>query len=334
LRNSFSLNDFTVADKLVRWIYNLLSPAGTRASLSVLIFHRVLPAPDPLFPSDPDAGRFETQLSWMKDWFNVLSLPEAVQRLARGVLPERAAAITFDDGYKDNCTIALPILKRLGLPATFFIATGFLNDGRMFNDTIIEALRHASGEEIDLERLGLGRYGIVNMEGRRQAIKAIIGHIKYLAPEQRLQMAEAVAEAAQVKPPSDLMMNHEEVRGLANAGMTIGAHTVSHPILLRVSEREARTEMAESKEQLQEITGGKVTLFAYPNGKPGVDYTAIHVQLARQVGFEAACSTGWGAAHAGCDIFQIPRFTPWDRQRWRYAIRLARNLRHSLSVAH
>ena len=114
--------------------------------------------------------------------------------------------------------------------------------------------------------------------------------------------------------------------------MTIGAHTVSHPILSRVSEDKARAEMAESKERLEAIIGRKVALFAYPNGKPGTDYTGVHVRLAREAGFEAACSTGWGAATTGCDIYQIPRFTPWDRAGWRYALRLARNLRHAVTV--
>jgi len=86
-------------------------------------------------------------------------------------------------------------------------------------------------------------------------------------------------------------------------------------------------EMKEGKERLEAITGSEVTLFAYPNGKPGTDYTAAHVRLAQEIGFEAACSTGWGAGQLGSDLFQIPRFTPWDRSQWRYAVRLARNLR-------
>ncbi|MES2564774.1 MAG: polysaccharide deacetylase family protein, partial [Pseudomonadota bacterium] len=101
-----------------------------------------------------------------------------------------------------------------------------------------------------------------------------------------------------------------------------------HPILARVPEDEARTEMGESKARLETIVGRDVTLFAYPNGKPGTDYAPIHVRLAHEVGFTAACSTGWGAARASSDIFQLPRFTPWDQSRTRYAMRLAMNMRH------
>ena len=106
-----------------------LSPSGTRARLSILIFHRVLPEPDPLAPELPDRVRFEQILQWLKSWLNVLPLDQAVRRLSTGTLPERAASITFDDGYADNCTVALPLLLKHGLPATFFIATGFLDGG-------------------------------------------------------------------------------------------------------------------------------------------------------------------------------------------------------------
>jgi peptidoglycan/xylan/chitin deacetylase (PgdA/CDA1 family) len=115
--------------------------------------------------------------------------------------------------------------------------------------------------------------------------------------------------------------------------MTIGAHTVTHPILSRVPEKTARAEMTGSRERLEAITGRRVALFAYPNGKPGTDYTRLHVQLAREAGFDAACSGSWGTATAGSDVFQIPRFTPWDRSGWRYALRLARNLHHAVRVA-
>jgi peptidoglycan/xylan/chitin deacetylase (PgdA/CDA1 family) len=88
--------------------FGALSPGGPRARLSVLIFHRVLPRPDPLFPGEPDAARFDWQLRLLKRWFDILPLPDAVHALREGRLPARALAITFDDGYADNCTVALP----------------------------------------------------------------------------------------------------------------------------------------------------------------------------------------------------------------------------------
>ena len=310
-------------------MFDFLSPAGANARLTVLIFHRVLPKPDPLLPGEPDAIRFEAQMHWIKAWFNVLPLSEAVERLRTGSLPARAAAITFDDGYADNFTVALPILKRLGLNATFFIASGYLDGGRMFNDTIIDVIRNAEGPDMDLSRWKQGRYPVGTLDDRRRSLNQLLGKLRYLEPGQRSSLVAELASAAKIEPPRELMLTTDQVRSLAAAGMTIGAHTVSHPILSRIAEHEARAEMAESKERLEAMTGCKVALFAYPNGKPGTDYNGTHVRLAREVGFEAACSTRWGAATKGCDIFQIPRFTPWDRAGWRYALRLARNMRRA-----
>ena len=168
-----------------RWMFNMLSPAGANARLSVLIFHRVLPAPDPLFPGEPDAVRFETQMRWIKNWFNVLPFAEAVERLRAGSLPARAAAITFDDGYADNYTVALPILRRAGLSATFFIAAGFLDGGRMWNDTVIDVIRKAEGPDLDLAQLKLGRYSVDTLEDRRRSVGELLGKLKYLEPGQR-----------------------------------------------------------------------------------------------------------------------------------------------------
>ena len=96
----------------------LMSPAGPRARLSVLIFHRVLPAADPLLPELPTAAEFEATMRWVREWFQVLPLGEAAGRLFDGSLPARAMAITFDDGYADNEQLAAPILRSLGLSAT------------------------------------------------------------------------------------------------------------------------------------------------------------------------------------------------------------------------
>lgn len=317
-----------------RWLLNTLSPAGKSARLTVLIFHRVLPSPNPLFPDGRDPSRFETEMRWLKSWFNVLPLPDAVERLRTGTLPARAAAITFDDGYADNCTRAMPILQRLGLPATFFIATGYLDGGHMWNDMVIEAVCETKAPVLDLAALNLGTHAVATIEGRRTALQQLLVALKYREAGERVQLANQVAAIANVTLPGDVMMTAEQVRVMADAGMTIGAHTVSHPILARVSDEQALTEMTESKRRLEAIIGREVTLFAYPNGKPQADYVATHAALARRAGFAAAVSTGWGAAVNGCDLYQIPRFTPWDRAKWRYALRLARNLREVVSVAH
>jgi hypothetical protein len=87
--------------------------------------------------------------------------------------------------------------------------------------------------------------------------------------------------------------------------------------------------MADGKAQLEAIIGGPVRLFAYPNGKPAEDFGPEHVALAKKLGFRAAVTTAWGAARRSSDPFQLPRFTPWDRQPTRFAVRLLLNARQA-----
>jgi len=314
-------------------LFGVLSPAGVRARLNVLIFHRVLRQPDPLFPDEVDARRFDELLGWIKSWFNVLPLDEAARRLQDGSLPARAAALSFDDGYADNHDVALPLLQKHGLPCSFFVATGFLDGGRMWNDTLIEAVRLSDKPLLDLRGLqdaradDLGQHALGDTAGRRAALSRLIERVKYLPPEPRLACVDAIAARAEVNPPGDLMMTSEQVKALHRAGMQVGAHTVSHPILATLDANRAADEIARSRDMLQSLLGATVGLFAYPNGKPGTDYLPdVHPALVRELGFDAAVSTRWAAARSSDDVFQIPRFTPWDRGRLKFGLRLARNL--------
>lgn len=316
---------------MIRTALARLSPSGPRARLNTLIFHRVLAERDELSPSEVTAKEFDAVCGWLKHWFNVLPLDEAVPRLARGALPSRAACITFDDGYADNFEVALPILKKHGLPATFFIATGFLEGGRMWNDTLIEAVRLTSQIELDLSDArieGLGRVPVVSTQQRRSAINLLLGAIKHLPQQARLRAVNAVVKSACLRDdalPSSLMMRPFQVRALRQSGMQIGAHTVNHPILAILEDEEARAEIQNSRDHLQEVLDAPVPLFAYPNGRPGEDYTRRDVELVRDLGFRAAVSTAWGTSSQQTDCFQIPRFTPWDRTRLKFGLRLARN---------
>ena len=313
---------------LLKPLFHLMSPAGDRARLSVLIFHRVLPEPDPLFPDEMHARRFDELCGWLASWLRVLPLDTAIEQLKTGTLPARAACITFDDGYADNHHVALPILQKHGLTATFFIATGFLNGGRMWNDTIIESIRLCKAPSLDLSALGLGNHDIDSVDGKKAAIASLIGQIKYRFAEERITITNHVARLAKVQPPQDLMMTSQEVKAMRRAGMQIGAHTLCHPILARLTVEQAQQEILGSKIFLEQLLGERIGLFAYPNGKPEEDYNLKSVEVVRSLGFDAAVSTQWGTSSRGDDLFEIRRFTPWDRSRFRFAARLLDNLRH------
>jgi peptidoglycan/xylan/chitin deacetylase (PgdA/CDA1 family) len=311
--------------------FRLAAPGGAGARLSILLFHRVHARPDPLFEGEPDAARFDAICRWLARWFRVLPLDEAVTRLAERRLPARAACITFDDGYADNHEQALPVLQRHGLVATFFVATGYLDGGRMFNDTVVESVRRAPGATLRTEGLAEGlptELPIGDDASRRAAIVRLIDAFKYHDVPERNRLAEALRlRAGNPELPRDLMMHTEQVRALHRAGMQIGAHTVTHPILARLSDDAVRRELDDSRRALAAATGAPVTLFAYPNGRPGDDYDLRTVELVRAAGFAAAVSTAWGCSNAGTDRFQLPRFTPWDRSEARFGLRLLANLR-------
>lgn len=303
------------------------------AELSILIYHRVLDRPDPLFPGEVDRALFERQLRLLKCFYTVLPLPVALQRLRDGSAPQRAACITFDDGYADNAEHALPLLRQYGLHATFFIATGYLNGGQMWNDRVIDAVRQSPGATLDLRDLGLDCLPLASLAQRRAAIDHVLGKLKYLPFDQRQRLAVDIRRRAggAMRTMAPAMLTTYQLQRLHAAGMGIGAHTVSHPILAAMSDRAARNDIANGRRELEQLLQAPVPLFAYPNGKAGRDYGPTHVEIVKSLGFTAALATDWGVARpgAGLDLFQLPRFTPWDRGRLAFLWRLRQNRRQS-----
>jgi peptidoglycan/xylan/chitin deacetylase (PgdA/CDA1 family) len=317
-----------LTDTLYRVIGSYLSPAGRSARLSILIYHRVLAEQDSIFPGEATVDTFNAQISRLKVVFNVLPLVEAIVRLKAGTLPARAACITFDDGYADNLTHALPILQKHGLHATFFIATAYLNGGRMFNDTIIEAIRNSHDSFLDFDELGLGCHDVSTAQAKCQAINKILHKVKYLPVKLREEKVAQLAHlAGNAQLVGDMMMTTAQLKAMHAAGMGIGAHTSRHPILVNLSDKEVCDEILTGQKFLEDTLGETVTLFAYPNGKPGIDYLSGQAAIVRELGFDAAVSTQTGYATNGCDLFQLPRFTPWQTNTDRFILSLLNNLR-------
>lgn len=310
-----------------------MAVAGYRARLSILIFHSVSPTPTVLGYSDSTATVFDSIVRTVSSAFNVITLSEAVQHLEQGTLPPRALCITFDDGYADNYTVALPILRRHGVSATFFIASSFLDGGIMFNDAIREAVRRCERKRLDLSSLDLGVHELGDVEQKGAATRLLLDEVKPLTLDQREDMVAAIARAAGVTLQSNLMMTREQLVGLADAGMDIGAHTHRHPILSSLSDKEVADELSTSKSELEAIVDRPVRLFAYPNGRPGVDYELRHAKMVSDAGFDAAVSTARGAATYGADVYQLPRFTPWRYKPEQFIAQLILNWRTKFSLA-
>lgn len=332
MNSTYCLPDRLSGRKEYRVLRMLLSTActvwscATDRQLAVLIFHRVRPHRDPLFPGEPDRAQFAAAMEVVANCFNCVPLDQALQCVANGrSLPKRAVAITFDDGYADNFTEALPILQQHGLTATFFIASGFLDGGCMWNDEAVEAIRAFWKSEIDLTPLGLGISPCRTIDEQVATITRVKDHLKYQTPTARRETLDVLRDITGAAKLPRLMLSTEQVRTMHSLGMGIGGHTVNHPILACMDDEAAMREIREDRDRLTAITGTAPTLFAYPNGKPGKDYGLQHVAMVRAVGYRAAFTTVWGVTSPGADMFQLPRFSPWDRQPMRFALRLAHN---------
>ena len=307
--------------KILKALATLASGMGKRKKLFILIYHRVLDEQDFMRPGEVDKAVFTWQMDLLAKYFNVLPLHDALQKMQTDTLPSRAVCITFDDGYADNYTNALPILKQFNLSATFFIANGFLNGGRMWNDTVIEAVRNFQQPELDLTAIELGRFDVSDNDQKYQVALKSIQQIKHLPPAQRDQYTTFISEQSQ-NLPDNLMMTTEQLKKLHQNGMEIGGHTVNHPILAKLDAQNAEQEITHNKIFLENLLDVPLRFFAYPNGKPLEDYLSEQVQIVKDAGYQAALSTQWGVADCSSDQWQLPRFTPWDKRPIKFMLRM------------
>ena len=310
-----------VAQKL---FLSTLSPGGSRAKLTILTFHQVPAAKDTMAPNVASAVDFRKQMSWLDAFCNVLALPDAASRLANGTLPPRAAAITFDDGYENNLSVAAPVLLELKLPATFFITSGAVEQGIMWNDVVTEAFRFADGEISLPKEIGLETTIVRNDDDRRRACQSTIDKIKYRPLDDRWVLSHAVFDSLRTGVPPRLMMTPEQVGDLASHGFDIGAHTVNHAILKDLSAEDSYSEIAESRDWVANAIGTSPISFAYPNGRPNVDFSIREQEFVEALGFDVAVSTRWAAARANDSRFALPRATPWERSKNAYWMRLCK----------
>ena len=299
--------------------------SGHRANnkLLVLTYHRVLADYDPVI-DEVDAVQFTRQMETLAEYFNVVSLESGLEQMSQGILPAGSVCVTFDDGYRDNYDVALPILSALNLHATFFIATGYLGDGVMWNDVVRQAIKHTSLRELDLHEFSMGKVSVDTELKKLQLIEKLLGHIKYNGVSRRIELVDRLRQLAEVESSERLMMTEDEVKALSGAGMEIGGHTVSHPILTCASEDEARQEILEGKLYLEKMLNKKLKFFAYPNGQVDVDYDERHMQFVEEAGFDAALTTNSGVIDKSMGMFDLPRISIDHTSKFKFGISLAR----------
>jgi peptidoglycan/xylan/chitin deacetylase (PgdA/CDA1 family) len=259
---------------------------------------------------------FRGQLSYLAERYRFVSLDE-VSNMINGHEPliSGGIVVTFDDGYQDNYTLARPVLISHAIPATIFVATGAV-DGRIpiWTHELREAVLGGSRRVVDLRPFGWELWLFETVQDRQRCLESLRKRLKALPEDQRKRTATAVfhelgwdKEAqSNARVLSTLMMTWEMIRGLRKDGMTIGAHTVSHPILTSISEEDAEREIMESKRCIEAQVGEPVRHFAYPNGTRR-DWSSAVQNLVRRAGFQSACTTVYGTNTLGTDLYALQR---------------------------
>lgn len=296
----------------------------SRGRLTVLAFHGV-PTHAQELPPDVPFPDFVKLLDFVDAHFNVIPLGDAVSALERGRLPPHAACLTFDDGYASWLEGVAPELRRRNMHATFYITTGQFEGLANWHERLASALTSCVLGTLSLRELGIPQLELVTVPQRKEAYRQLESLLKYQPIDRREAMLDLVLSHLGGTIKSPLTMSVDQLKAIHQQGFGIGAHTRTHPILSMCSEEVARREIMSAKADLQDILGCQVDAFAYPNGRPGADFTAAHVRMVQEAGYAHAVTTGAGAARVGVSRYEIPRFTPWGPGQTKMRAQMMRN---------
>jgi peptidoglycan/xylan/chitin deacetylase (PgdA/CDA1 family) len=261
-------------------------------------------------------AEFEKQMDFLVRHYRVTPLAELVQGLEAAEFPPYTAAVTFDDGYRSNHSLAYPILKRRRIPATFFVTSGFINNQGMaasylWPDFVTALALSHPGPTLDLRPLDLGQWQLSSRRTRYDARAVICERLKSLPDPDRQSMIHGLAGEFGGSIDPDRFgdycpMSPSELRELAADDLiTIGAHSRTHPILSRLGRERLIDEVVGSKEDLEAMIGKTVTCFAYPNGRRQ-DINRDTVTLVAER-FDCAVTTEAGVNPAGQNKYLLRR---------------------------
>jgi peptidoglycan/xylan/chitin deacetylase (PgdA/CDA1 family) len=298
----------------------------------ILMYHRVAEAPVDPWDLAVSPDHFAEQLDVLRRTRHPLPLMDFVRDLQAGTLPAHAVAVTFDDGYADNLLAAKPRLAAAGIPATVFLATGYLGRaGEFWWGELARLLLWEAGPR-SLEIVVRGHALRFNIEGefgasetgswcamrdpprtqRQAAYLAIWQALRPLEEPERVSLMAELRDGFAGRAPDGggRAMTAQEARTLAGDGLVaIGAHSVTHPLLAQMDAPSRRREIAESKLACEALTEEPVTAFAYPYGNFDSDVR----EEVRAAGFTAACATIPGPATAASDPLALPRLQVLDQ---------------------
>jgi peptidoglycan/xylan/chitin deacetylase (PgdA/CDA1 family) len=291
-------------------------------NLTVLTFHRVARAGAPGF--DPDVSdttpeAFDRQLRMCKQYFNFVDTAALDAHRAGAPLPPNPAMITFDDGYRDNHDEALPILRRHGARAVFFIATKYVDERRLYWwERINRALAGSARAQLLMSYPEERALDLTTRESRRAATLALLAVVKKHAGLDLERFLEEIETAAGTPLARDderalvdrLIMSWEHVRALKAAGMDVQSHTHSHRILQTISDDEVTDDLRTSRSILEAQLDAPVYALAYPAGKAISSQPGLR-RAVRRAGIRVGLTTAPGSVRLerSLDWLDIPRVT-------------------------
>ncbi len=248
---------------------------------------------------------FRQQLAWIAKRYHVMHLDDALEAMTHDRLPPRAAAITFDDGFRNNATLAAPVLRDLNLPATIFLAAGAIGTSRvLWPDRVYLAVHQSKRNRVDATCLGLGELSLESDASRGQAIHKCLGALKRQPVHTWASLVHQLEDELNVEhePTHEhfQLMDWSDVATLrTNDLIRFGGHTMTHPILSRLECKEdVHKEIVESIETIRSQTDGVSPVFAYPNGRPeDFDVRAQDVLRAQNVPWAVTTSEGLATKH-------------------------------------
>ncbi len=293
-------NELKITGKLLQFAHKSgLIRAGhpfLSKSLTVLNYHRI---------NDPSAATFDSfqpnvsarpemfaqQMEYLSRWFNVVSLTDISRWLQGEIkLPDYPALITFDDGYLDNYTLAYPILRQYNFPAVIFLTSGHIDTDKPFYwDLTAYSIFHTTKDHILFPDNTEKSWGTT--EQKLSVVNAWVEALKKLPNSEKQKWVEELPGRLAVNVPKNyfknLMMNWDQIREMHKNGIEFGGHTISHPILSRITIDQARTEIVGSKAEIEQEIGNQIIGFAYPNGSKYDLNTEIE-QLVSEAGYKTA----------------------------------------------
>lgn len=290
-----------------------LGEALASRNLHVLTYHRVIPrdrCPDGRRPPNTHfAEEFDAQMAFVARRFNVLAGDE-LRGIVDGTrpIPRYALAVTFDDGYENNFTHALPILQRHGLHAVFFLTTSLIGSRNqsLWFDRLDKLLATVSSAEL-LEHMHRLEPRLASLPDPR--IRPYFKTLPGARQSEILDLLERQCGHGAAAEGDGIvygMMNWEQVRSMVTAGMTIGSHTARHQILAAVSPAEVQSELRRSRQQIEAETGKTCWCFAYPNGGRR-DFRESDERAVKDAGYLCAFTQIPGSIDRHAPRYALPR---------------------------